>query len=571
MRKTRIFFHLIIFLCASIFFIHGVASGTKVHEAPSMDTNQVPLDTEVSTDTTLQVIIQSIETTQEQLGYKLEQLKQEETEELKLKIINEINSLNTRIEALEKNFHSIATGVDLDIFTKEPKKAFDWKEELEELLGPIIKEMRSLTAHPRDIERLRSDVSYYRVQIATIQKGIQNIQENLEKSEDQKVKKYLANLKESWAYKEQQILNQLAVAEYQLSEKMKEERSFFQSLQSIFKAFFRSRGRNLIFALLAFIGVWLLFHFLHVMALKMVPARRSKKKSLYTRLIALSYHISTFICATGALLLMLYVSGDWVLLGLAVIFLLGLAWAARQALPRFWGEAKLLLNLGPVRENERLVYQGLPWKVKSLNFFTSLVNPQLKGGTIRLPLRSLLDLHSRPHQSDEPWFPCKQSDWVILADGTYGKVLNQTPEIVELLLLGGSHKTYPTQAFLNQNPNNLSTNFRLSVTFGIDYRHQPIIIHEIPDKLQRMLKERLIQEGFGNDIMNNAVEFKNAGTSSLDLEVLADFSGEAAKDYMRLSRLIQRICVDACNQNGWIIPFTQLTLHYADDARKEKD
>jgi hypothetical protein len=60
------------------------------------------------------------------------------------------------------------------------------------------------------------------------------------------------------------------------------------------------------------------------------------------------------------------------------------------------------------------------------------------------------------------------------------------------------------------------------------------------------------------------VEFKEAGPSSLDLEILVDFSGHVAKDYRFLKRTIQRICVEVCNGNGWIIPFTQLTIHTAE-------
>jgi hypothetical protein len=299
--------------------------------------------------------------------------------------------------------------------------------------------------------------------------------------------------------------------------------------------------------------------------------KKSKKRSLYARLIALIYHILTFICATGALLLVLYISGDWVLLGLAIIFLIGLAWAARQALPRFWEQVKLLLNLGPVKENERLVYNGIPWRVQSLNFYTPLVNPLLKGGMIRLPLRELTNLHSRPYHPDEPWFPCKEGDWLILEDGTYGKVVNQTPEMVELILLGGSHKIYLTSEFLRQNPNNISTNFRLNVTFGIDYQHQAMSTEEVPEKLQNKLIDSLSKAGFGNDIIDIVVEFKEAGASSLDLEVLADFSGRVAKDYKSLSRAIQKICVESCNKYGWIIPFTQLTLHNPDVTKKDKN
>ena len=89
------------------------------------------------------------------------------------------------------------------------------------------------------------------------------------------------------------------------------------------------------------------------------------------------------------------------------------------------------------------------------------------------------------------------------------KILNQTPEIVEMVLLGGSHKTYPTLEFLKQNPNNITVNFRLNVTFGIDYQHQSLCTREIPDTLQRILREELYNEGFEKDILNLKVEFKD--------------------------------------------------------------
>ena len=53
-------------------------------------------------------------------------------------------------------------------------------------------------------------------------------------------------------------------------------------------------------------------------------------------------------------------------------------------------------------------------------------------------------------------------------------------------------------------------------------------------------------------------------TSSLDFEARADFTGEAAPRYRELRRAMQRLLVDACTQNGWTIPFPQLTLHRAD-------
>ena len=569
MKKKSILF--ILFISATLFllFNQGSSWGQSTTDANLPAANLQDYSDENSTTlTTLEIIARSLDVLQDQLKNKEEELKSVEVEDLKISIVNEMNELNQRIATLEKNFEVIASGVDLKVFDREPKKAFDWKDELQDLFGPILQELRNATARPREIERLRNEVSFYKDQILNMENGIQNIQDHLEETKDKRLKAYLRELKKRWTAKRQQIANQLAVAQYQLTERQKGQQSFFRSVQSIIRVFFKSRGRNLFLALLSFVLIWLLLHFLYNYSSRIIPVRKSKKRSLYTRLIALAFHIFTFVAATTGLLMVLYIAGDWVLLGLAIIFLFGIAWAARQAIPRFWEQAKLLLNLGPVKENERLVYNGLPWKVQTLNFFTPLVNPELKGGMIRLPLRDLMALHSRPYHPDEPWFPSKEGDWVILADGTYGKVVNQTPEIVEMVLLGGSHKMYQTLAFLQQNPNNLSTNFRLKVTFGIDYKHQAVSTREVPDLLKEFLLAQLTKEGHGDVLMDIRVEFKEAGYSSLDLMVLASFSGRAAKDYECLSRAIQRICVDACNQYGWIIPFTQVTLHTATEKEK---
>ncbi len=57
------------------------------------------------------------------------------------------------------------------------------------------------------------------------------------------------------------------------------------------------------------------------------------------------------------------------------------------------------------------------------------------------------------------------------------------------------------------------------------------------------------------------MEFALANSSSLDLAVIADFSGELGDLYNRLRRAIQRWFVDACTEYGWEIPFPQMTLH----------
>jgi hypothetical protein len=66
------------------------------------------------------------------------------------------------------------------------------------------------------------------------------------------------------------------------------------------------------------------------------------------------------------------------------------------------------------------------------------------------------------------------------------------------------------------------------------------------------------------DIEDMLVEFREAGTSSLDYQIYIILNGRAAKAYFRAQRIAQQACVDACNREGWVIPFTQVTVHSAD-------
>jgi hypothetical protein len=261
------------------------------------------------------------------------------------------------------------------------------------------------------------------------------------------------------------------------------------------------------------------------------------------------------------MLFVFYSFGDWMLLSLAIILILGLAWTAKEGVPLYWKQVLLMVNLGTVKEGERIVYLGVPWRVVSLNLFTILENPYLTSGTLRIPLKEIMGLNSRPCEKDEPWFPSAVGDWVILSDGTRGEVLSQTAEMVQLGLRGGSKKTYLTQHYLSLSPLNISADFRLKITFGLDYEHQGIITTEIPEKLGATLKQGLEDQGHAENLIQLKVEVETANASSLDLVIIADFSGRTAALYNSLNRVIQKLTIEACSRNGWGIPFPQLTVH----------
>lgn len=530
----------------------AAVSGARV-EAPQADT-AVP---------TLKTILESLNDLKQQTSAKEEQLHEVRTEDQKARVLKDLTELNTRLTALTRDFERIATGVNLEAYTTRPQERFDWREEIQEILGPVVKELKSLTAQPREIERLRSEVAHFENQIAIARKAVQNVQRILSETQerDQGLRERLLEVEKGWRQKEQQGLGQLAVVNYQLDEELKKKKPFLESFQGLMQTFFKSRGRNFLLALAALGLVVILCRTLYRLVYRFSPLHNAEDRTFSARLSDLIYYVVTFAAATGAFLLVLYAAGDWVLLSVAFLFLLGMLWTARQTLPRFWTEAKFLLNLGTVREGERLIYEGIPWKVQALNFSTLLSNPHLRGGLLRLPLKNLMNLTSRPYEPEEPWFPCREKEWVLLADGTLGRVLVQTPEMVELTLPGGSRKSYPTAQFLRQNPNNISAGFRLNITFRLDPRHQQEAAHAIPEKLQETLERELNKETFAKDLLAVKVEFQEARNDSLDLAILVDFGGRAARHYDRLTRLLPRIALETCNEEGWVIPYPQLTFY----------
>lgn len=145
------------------------------------------------------------------------------------------------------------------------------------------------------------------------------------------------------------------------------------------------------------------------------------------------YHALAFVVGAVAALVVLYTVGDWLLLGLGLITLLALLLAAKNGLPHYYTQARLILNLGEVREGERIVLNGLPWQVRSLNMVAELVNPALRHGVLRVPTADLTKLSSRPVEHGDLWFPCREEDWVLLADGTFGKVVMVTSEFVQVV------------------------------------------------------------------------------------------------------------------------------------------
>lgn len=565
-------------------------AASSAFAAPEADSTQpaVPKTAEERTTLdTLRALARSLQNIRQTLREKNKALKSARDEETRAVLRRDIERLSQQLSDLERDFERIATGVESEGIGDRRGEEFNWRNELTHLIAPFIQELKKMTERPRQMEQLRSDILYFENQLDAAKKALANIRELRTGAESEAapdagegpeveagrkhILEMLGDLETRWGKIRTDIDNQIAVTRYRLQEIQNEKESLLESTQNVLRVFFKTRGRNFLIALLAFFGVLASLRFVHRMLYRFSPLHDVERRTFFVRLGDVLYHVLTVLGAASAFLVTLYVTGDWLLLSLAIVFLFGLVWTAKEGLHRFWQQIQLLLNLGTVRENERMLYGGIPWRVLSLNIYVRLENPALSNGWMRLPLRELIQHQSRPYHPDEPWFPCDPGHWVRLADGTWGRVMTQSPDMVQLALRGAGVKTYGTPDFLAQNPINLSAGFRLRVLFGFDYAHQAIITTEIPEKLQARLRDGLHERGYRDDLRQLKVEVAAAGASSLDLLTLADFSGSVADRHNILSRLIQALTIDACNENGWIIPFTQVTVHAGTAFRVESE
>jgi len=466
------------------------------------------------------------------------------------------------LESLQFKLESIATGVSVrDHRIKDPDK-FELKIELENLLQPMIYSLKSVTQDSRRIELYRQAIEKINHKKKVTDTAVTNLQRLSEFTKDPALGKFLKKMLATWKKEQQTLENERSTLTSQLQTIENSQEPFLSSTGELVTSFLKSRGVNLLIGVVAFFSVFILMRFCFAIY-KKIRDRKDRIKSSFERLLDLGFLAASFLFAIIATLFVFNLRNDWLLLGLGCLFLVALGWVLIKSIPGMVDQVMLLLNLGSVRESERVIYNGVPWEVKSLNFYTHFVNPQLSGGSMNISIKELDGMVSRPSASNEEWFPSKEGDWVQLEDGNIGQVVYQSPEMVQLALFGGSDITYTTANYLAQNPKNLSRNYRIQMVFGIDYKYRSICTSEIQDKMHKRLKKELETLLGHKELIKATTDFFSANASSLDFEYEAFVKGSSAHMYEEVERVLVKSFMDTCNAYGWEIPFQQITLHNA--------
>lgn len=542
--------------CCLLLTVNITTSAAEQVTVPSKEKKEILEKIEA-----LQAILDIKENLEDSIQDNRKRLKNAITEEEKNGLLEKITNLEKEMLNADLSFEEIATDTDLSTIKDQPEDTFSIEQEIIALIKPTLQEMNNLTRDVRKKSELREAIEANQEKQQYIEDAIVHLTELLSHAEqDKELKAALENKIEFWRKEDSLTESQLTSATQQLKKLVEAEVPLTESTRTYFKEFFQQRGLYISQALLAMAAIFIIAQLIRTLLKKLIPHFNRRSRSFRIRLLDLLHRIMTFILIILCPVVVFYLAEDWVLFSFSLLILIGIIWTLRTAIPQYWKQIELFLNVGAVREGERILLDGIPWRVEAINIYSTLENPTA-GIRQRLPIKDLVDLKSRPGNSDEPWFPCTKGDWVILSDGIRGKVIGISSEFVKLVQRGGAQKTYLTPDFLGLAPLNLSVNFRIKEVIGVSYDLQARVTGEILEILHQTLTRRLDEEGYSKDLLNLRVEFAYANASSLDIVVIADFKGSLGDLYNRLRRAIQRWCVDACTENNWEIPFTQVTVH----------
>jgi hypothetical protein len=137
----------------------------------------------------------------------------------------------------------------------------------------------------------------------------------------------------------------LETAQQQLQLRLDQQANAPSGIGIFATQYFRNRTRNLFVGLAAFAGMFIAMDLIARLA-DYIRRRRGYRRSFATRLTNLIFRTVTTLLAFLAMLAVFNMMNDWLLLGIAVVFVLAAAWIGLKMLPQLIEMGHLALGSG---------------------------------------------------------------------------------------------------------------------------------------------------------------------------------------------------------------------------------
>lgn len=466
----------------------------------------------------------------------------------KQEIQQQIDILDRRRQEVERDFTVLVTGLQSTSASSSPtQKAAppSIQDEMSHLLTPIFADLRTLTQKSRAFQELEEELIRLREREEQEKRAVAEIDKLLAevkatKTPDAALRTALSDTRKSFQGRLDEVTSRSAALQHQLGEMKITGASFWKDLGLQLKRFVFIRGTNILLAIVVFMVVFFGLRTAYSYFMKIIALRKYQRLSFMLRVLDVAHEGGSLILGLSAALLVLYARGDWLLGGLSLLALAGLLMTAKTGIMRHLEQLQFLLNLGQVREGERVIIAGIPWRVGTIYMFTQLANPAMPGAILRLPLQTLAGMTSRPSKLGEAWFPCEIGSWILLTGNTLAQVADITPEQVVIDYQGGLKRCIPMATFLVMETATLSGGFSRSISLDLNVGHDPVEPADFTKQADKVIRESLLRTIKPEELRDLKVELVDCQGSSNTYQVTALFAGSLAAQFLTLPNTLRR-------------------------------
>ncbi|MEQ1632187.1 MAG: hypothetical protein ABL997_07420, partial [Planctomycetota bacterium] len=278
-----------------------------------------------------------------------------------------VQQLQTAQSQLRDRLASLATGFDVGQVRSPKEEQYELQAEILRLVRPLVRALSKATEGPRQIQELQARAEQLTAQIEAAEQVVRGLERTRQDQQNggvaPEVVVQLDAAVQRWGAFVSELRDEHILVAAHLESLEAARAPMSESVQNAVSDFVKRRGFSLLLAILAATGVVLLLRFVH-RAVSRIASRGERRFPL--RLFDVAFQGLAVTGAAIAVVMVFYLRGDFELLAVAIVFLIGLGWALSRTLPTLLEQIRLLLNAGAVREGERVLLDGLPYRVDAL-------------------------------------------------------------------------------------------------------------------------------------------------------------------------------------------------------------
>ncbi len=171
---------------------------TLLHLCVKTDAQNNTANSEPRSIVAIRALRASVASVESELQERRQELNAATTAEEKTALSKDIVSLNTRKAGLMTELESVITGIDVETLEEKLGEQVDLGGEVEELLRPIIQELKKATSKPREVEALRAAVAYYTKRRDLAKKAVEHLDSTIKQTNDEEMKAFLDGSRSTW-------------------------------------------------------------------------------------------------------------------------------------------------------------------------------------------------------------------------------------------------------------------------------------------------------------------------------------------------------------------------------------